>query len=157
MAIETPRSVQDCAADIARWPLEAFASRARARLGWTHPHSLRVLTEYQKFLALVMAHPGRSYGMGGDVDEIWHEHILDTLNYAEMCDRIAGTFIHHVPAAGSSDAEIQAGYRLTLSDLERHFGGPDLSVWPVKTDIDGVANCGGRCCKDITAVSQALT
>jgi hypothetical protein len=30
------------------------------------------------------------------VDIGWHTFILDTVEYAEFCDRIAGRFIHHV-------------------------------------------------------------
>jgi len=31
------------------------------------------------------------------VDEAWHEFILDTIAYADFCDRAFGFFLHHTP------------------------------------------------------------
>ena len=31
------------------------------------------------------------------VDEFWHQHILDSMVYIPFCSRIAGAYIHHSP------------------------------------------------------------
>lgn len=32
-----------------------------------------------------------------DIDEFWHLHILDTIQYRSDCHTIFGTFIEHIP------------------------------------------------------------
>lgn len=42
------------------------------------------------------------------VDDFWHLHILDTIKYAEDCNRFFGYFLHHFPCfgmRGESDKE----------------------------------------------------
>lgn len=43
----------------------------------------------------------------GDVDEVWHAHILHTRQYAEDCSTYCGFFIHHNPLdkVGECDAD----------------------------------------------------
>ena len=53
--------------------------------------------EYKKFLTLKMLYPKVSFVPSKLVDKFWHEHILDTKSYAEDCDTLFGTFIHHYP------------------------------------------------------------
>lgn len=36
------------------------------------------------------------------VDELWHEFILFTRNYAQFCQKAFGVFLHHTPAAALS-------------------------------------------------------
>ncbi len=40
---------------------------------------------------------------GGDVDEIWHQHILHTNKYGDDCMRVLGRFLHHIPTPVSVD------------------------------------------------------
>jgi hypothetical protein len=43
------------------------------------------------------------------VDEIWHQHILDTHAYHRDCDAIFGSYLHHFPYFGMrGDADAQA-------------------------------------------------
>jgi len=46
-----------------------------------------------------------------DVDEVWHNFILYTIEYAEFCTKYFGKFIHHVPKKRSErmDANCQSG------------------------------------------------
>ncbi len=41
----------------------------------------------------------------GDVDEIWHEHILHTNKYALDCKKLFGKFLHHFPTPARWKAE----------------------------------------------------
>lgn len=50
------------------------------------------------FLSFCKAFPKTNIPMPSDVvDEIWHEFILHTRDYASFCDKYLGRFLHHVP------------------------------------------------------------
>jgi hypothetical protein len=54
--------------------------------------------EYRQFLYLIACNPGTTVvPWSRDLDNFWHEHILDTAKYAADCDAIMGSFIHHNP------------------------------------------------------------
>lgn len=90
-------------------------------------------TEYRKFLALRLAHPGAAIVPCKLVDEMWHRHILDTQAYANDCDRIFGFFVHHFPyfgMRGESDAQDLAdAYGETLELYRAAFGEPPADTW----------------------------
>ena len=55
------------------------------------------VTEFKKYMALV-ALGYEELGMhSSEVDEIWHNFILFTREYAEFCERVCGHMIHHRP------------------------------------------------------------
>src|ERR1700719_1228582 len=56
--------------------------------------------EYRRFLALHLAHPEAEIVPSKIVDQIWHQHILDTYAYHEDCERIFGFYLHHFPYFG---------------------------------------------------------
>jgi len=81
------------------------------------------------------------------VDTFWHYHILDTQAYAEDCDRVFGSFLHHYPyfgMRGEADARaLTDAYDETLVLYESRYGAPPADLWP----RDGMArcpNCGRR-------------
>jgi hypothetical protein len=54
--------------------------------------------EYKKFLYLVCTNPDKCIVPWNDeLDNLWHEHILDTRKYAADCNLIYGKIIHHNP------------------------------------------------------------
>ncbi len=49
--------------------------------------------EYRQFLYLIICNPGQTVvPWSHDLDDFWHEHILDTAKYAEDCNTIMGSF-----------------------------------------------------------------
>lgn len=64
--------------------------------GWTEEKARSVFGETKQFLvnAAVSRIPTAP---SKDVDEVWHNFILYTIEYAEFCQRYFGKFIHHVP------------------------------------------------------------
>lgn len=101
--------------------------RVKRRLNWTESFAKAVEAEYRKFLVLTLINPETPYGMAGPVDEFWHDHILDTKNYWDMCDAL-GRMIHHVP--GEPDEHSPDNYqRNTLPHLNLYFGIVS-PVWP---------------------------
>jgi hypothetical protein len=81
------------------------------------------------------------------VDEMWHQHILDTIAYRADCERIFGQFLDHFPyfgMRGPDDAEALAdAYHATLEIYEKNFGTPPDGTW-ISADA---AKCGRTNCK----------
>ena len=54
--------------------------------------------EYRKFLYLICINPDKCIVPWHDeMDNLWHEHILDTRKYIKDCELIHGKIIHHNP------------------------------------------------------------
>ena len=86
------------------------------------------LAEFKKYMALIaLGHT--ALGMhSSDVDEIWHNFILFTREYAEFCEKICGQMIHHRPNTSrrpelppASVSEFQTAYT--------SFFGPPPPIW----------------------------
>ena len=68
------------------------------------------------------------------VDLAWHAFILHTREYADVCERELGFFLHHRPdAPGEPAAGMQEtlDYLRTRALVERLFGPVDQEIWPV--------------------------
>jgi hypothetical protein len=128
---------------LAAWPLAAASRRAQIRLGWTDSRRRSVELGYRRFLALIAADPDGQYGMAqGDVDELWHEHLLDTVDYQTMCRTVFGRMIHHCPISsrrGPAAAPLYA--TTTLPALRRMFGVRAGRTWPASAPTDGFSKC----------------
>lgn len=82
--------------------------------------------EYKCFLELSKTFPHAPIVPSQVVDEFWHEHILETRQYAEDTTRVLGTFLHHFPyfgLRGPEDAEnLHQSFATTLQMYEDTFG-----------------------------------
>jgi hypothetical protein len=74
------------------------------------------------------------------VDDAWHEIILCTREYAALCQRYFGRFVHHDP--GGSDALNHRRFRETLRLYNLHFGPPDPAWWGKAAALAPQADCG---------------
>jgi hypothetical protein len=120
------------------WNLAPITRRAAAREGWSPTYSSDVECEYRKFIYVSVKHPHEQLGMSGPVDVLWHEHILHTMDYVQLCLEVAGRYLHHIPTAHANGDGSE--YRRTISLIENHFGEANWNVWPKV----GVADAG--CC-----------
>jgi hypothetical protein len=91
------------------------------------------------------------------VDDLWHEFVLHTREYAEFCDAALGRFLHHTPetamspagAAGNRRGTLAATFRLAEQDegVQRP-GLPLLFRVDREVAVEGghryLADCGGR-------------
>lgn len=115
--------------------------------GYGPPRLDLMEAEYRKFLAMHLAHPESEVVPCKLVDEMWHQHILDTIAYREDCETIFGGFLDHFPyfgMRGEEDAEALAdAYRDTLDLYERDFGTPPEGTW-ISADA---AKCSRTNCK----------
>src|SRR5579871_126327 len=71
--------------------------------GWTRERADAAREEYVRFLTLLQMRPGfmlvpwlDAEGRD-DLDQFWHQHILDTQKYAKDCKAVFGRMIHHNP------------------------------------------------------------
>lgn len=103
--------------------------------------------EYRKFLALHLAYPEMDVVPCKIVDEMWHQHILDTAAYREDCESIFGEYLDHFPyfgMRGEEDARaLNDAYAETLERYRSAFGEPPADTW---VTVDA-AKCKRTACK----------
>lgn len=100
---------------------------------WNKTSVTEALTHYLAFLYLVDTYPHLQLVPTQAIDEVWHQHILDTRKYEEDCQTLFGHFIHHFPYFGIRDANdhqtrIRA-YTLTQFLCRKHFGNAIANAW----------------------------
>jgi hypothetical protein len=104
--------------------------------------------EYRRFLALHLAYPGMDVVPCKIVDEIWHQHILDTAAYRNDCDAIFGFFLDHFPYFGMRGEEDAAAlndaYAETIQRYREAFGEPPAGTWIA---VDASSRCKRTACK----------
>lgn len=91
--------------------------------------------EYKRFIALAL-----SYGdvpVSEYVDTFWHTHLLFTEDYSQMCDFVAGKFLHHRPKNLDEAAHEK---RDTVALYTAHFGEPDATMWNMEK-VCSTGNC----------------
>ena len=63
-----------------------------------------------------------------EVDEFWHQHILNTWQYASDCQKLTGGFVHHFPSSGiicrNESAELTDKFFDTWLSYETIFNEP---------------------------------
>src|SRR5262245_28068934 len=114
--------------------------------GWSREHADRVELAYRRFLVLYATYPEETLAPSKDVDKFWHGHILDTLKYADDCDRVFGRFLHHFPYFGLRGAEDAANLaraaETTQGLYRRQFGdGFEGAVYCSAVDTGRPAYC----------------
>jgi len=97
-------------------------------LGWSREFAEQMELSYRRFLTLMAKYPDETIAPSKDVDRFWHAHILDTLKYAEDCERVFGRFVHHFPyfgMRGEEDARnLAVAAERTRALHEQEFGLP---------------------------------
>ncbi len=91
------------------------------------------------------------------VDDLWHEMVLHTREYAQFCDAALGRFLHHEPESAMSPAAAGANRSTvlvtTLRLAQRDEGcaeGALPLLFRVDEEVDApgghryLADCGGR-------------
>jgi hypothetical protein len=112
----------------------------------------------RQWFRLAARHPKAKLSMPSVVvDDLWHEFVLHTRDYATFCDTAFGRFLHHTPesamtpagASANRHGALAATFRLAVAD--EHLG-PGLL--PLLFRVDAavgaphgrryLADCGGR-------------
>ncbi|XVV05368.1 glycine-rich domain-containing protein [Actinosynnema sp. CA-248983] len=69
----------------------------KAHAGMTGDEAVRIVNATVAFLKVCADNPEGHFRPSQRVDLGWHQFILNTVDYAEFCQRVAGRFLHHVP------------------------------------------------------------
>jgi hypothetical protein len=101
--------------------------------GWSKKEALEVSLLYRNFLYL-----NRKYGSKyklpptAEIDEMWHNHILDTQKYRIDCVKIFGRYFDHYPYFGIDDNSNSNDIEQAFSNFQRiylnEFGSPIKNI-----------------------------
>ena len=139
-------------------PIKFKLMDAKEGDGWSCEYADHVEIEYKRFLTLLTKYPEASIAPSKEVDKFWHGHILDTLKYAEDCDKVFGYFLHHFPyfgMRGSEDAANLAAASDTMNRLYREeFGDAEPTQ---ASSYCGAASAASYCGAVVGKESQAAS
>ncbi|HET8887349.1 MAG TPA: hypothetical protein VFQ41_00495 [Candidatus Angelobacter sp.] len=85
--------------------LSSVRANAMTKLGWSSEKAQRVENSYKHFL-YALAHKEENDLLSPpsqEVDDFWHQHILDTRKYREDCNTVFGHYIDHTPRLSPED------------------------------------------------------
>ncbi|MBS0351584.1 MAG: hypothetical protein JSR33_10470 [Proteobacteria bacterium] len=84
--------------------------------GWLQKEAEAVCRLYKNFLFINKKYRENYSALppSEEVDEFWHNHILDTMNYRKDCEMIFGAYFDHYPYFGIDG-------RTTMKNLESAF------------------------------------
>jgi len=116
--------------------------------GWSMERAEAARSEYVRFLKLVQMNPrfmlvpwANADGQD-DLDQFWHQHILDTAKYGADCHRLFGRMIHHNPhVVLGSELEADAVAK-TQRLYARTFGSGPYGRPADKSLVTSCAACG---------------
>lgn len=101
--------------------------------GWKQKHAVMAVQQYKRMLFL-----WKKYGdhenlpPSEEIDEVWHNHILDTDKYQEDCQVIFGQYLRHYPYFGmdnkSNTQDLNKAFERTRSLYREEFGEDLLNV-----------------------------
>ncbi|MFD9739684.1 glycine-rich domain-containing protein [Umezawaea sp. NPDC059074] len=119
--------------------------------GMTGDEAVRIVDQAVAFLKTCVDNPGKHFRPSRKVDLGWHQFILNTVDYAEFCQRVAGYFIHHVPdeftSPGGGSAETARVLSPTVEAMRASGFVVDAELWSVVPGQctqchQGCTNCG---------------
>jgi hypothetical protein len=115
--------------------------------GWSREYADSIEVAYKNYLTMLVKYQDNAEDimLSKDADEFWHTHILQTMKYADDCEKVFGTFLHHNPHIGERTPEVLRE-RVELAEktrllYEREFGsGQHASeAWYGATDTSAMA------------------
>jgi hypothetical protein len=105
--------------------LSVIARRIIEKSGYSTEFVKKIEKEYKRFLELAVL--GYEVVPSQQIDDFWHNHVLDTRKYREDC-AILGEFIDHCPDDGSKD--LDGDFDKTLDYYREYFGEePPKDIW----------------------------
>ncbi len=100
---------------------------------WSKDEAQFACNQYKNFLFLLKKYQEKKEFLvpTKDIDEVWHNHILDTVNYEKDCKKIFGRFIHHDPASENDKEKhtiLKQAFKVTQDLYIKEFGVPIYEV-----------------------------
>ena len=110
-----------------------FLSKLARDNGWHTPYARRVVEEYRRY-AYLCCTAGHVVVPSEQVDQAWHQHLLDTEPYWDVfCRQVLRRPLHHRPSRGGIDDRRRHVelYQETLASYGEAFGHPPPpDIWP---------------------------
>lgn len=95
--------------------------------GWDPERAADAEHRYRRFFYLKAVMPQGKASPSPEVDEFWHQHIINTQQYGSDCECVAGRFIHHIflsPDDPAQARELSAVWLSTVTCYESLFDEP---------------------------------
>lgn len=107
--------------------LASIRAKLVTKEGWSAEQALKVEGDYKRFLyALAHKRPDDILSPPTqEIDEFWHQHILDTRKYREDCILVFGHYVDHTPGL-SSEQQRQADARRRQIYRDNHVDSIDF-------------------------------
>ncbi|KKW21071.1 MAG: hypothetical protein UY71_C0004G0013 [Parcubacteria group bacterium GW2011_GWB1_52_7] len=119
--------------------------RQRDSRTWTAERCREAKKEYQRFLALCKVCSKTPIVPSQLLDEVWHQHVLNTKRYLRDCEVYFGYFLHHRPVS-TGVRNHKEHWNQTLKLYREVFGEePPSAIW---RGSEG-ANCDGSRCNAV--------
>jgi hypothetical protein len=103
---------------------------------WPESKTRKILKAYRQFLMLKKIKEdwnAEILSPSAEVDLMWHQHILDVVNYSHDCMLLCGHVVGHNPDGGLDDSARAERREATRAALEEHFGEKAIvdNIWPI--------------------------
>lgn len=109
---------------------------------WSFEQCEEAEREYKRFLSLIKLNPGIKIVPTKQMDEFWHQHILDTVAYEKDCQKIFGFFLHHFPYFGIYGEEDRANLVSTFNKTKKLY----LNTFGESIERPSASRCSGHAC-----------
>ncbi len=125
--------------------------------GWSLERAEAARAEYVRFLTLLQRRPGfmlipwRNEEGQDDLDQFWHQHILDTAKYAADCNALFGRMIHHNPHVVRGSGDEKDATEKTQRLYARTFGSGSYGR-PINSAL--LTGCGACAAVDLVGASH---
>lgn len=87
----------------------------------------RLEAEFRRVAALFYLHPTEGIAPSAEIDEFWHEFILDTHRYRAFCAKAYGAYMDHCP--DDTNSGMWPPYERTKELYRAQFGELDPNYW----------------------------
>ena len=118
----------------------ALVKRCMRTYGWDETKARKVLAAYRQFLVLKKELKDWNAEILSPcylVDQMWHCHILDVVNYCHDMMLLCGHVVGHNPDGALDYAAKQKRDATTLAALKEHFESYDEAMWNFSPDAAG--------------------
>lgn len=115
MSVKIAVSLEEAKDHIDQLDFTNIINKMVSHHGWRKKDATTLSLIYKNYLYL-----NKKYGDEGmlppseEIDEFWHNHILDTKQYIQDCKKIFGGYLDHYPYFGIDD-------KTDLNDLNKAF------------------------------------
>ena len=109
--------------------------------GWSEDVTRACWEDLKRFLYLCAITP-EPVAPTEQIDDLWHNYILFTMDYAEFCETVLGKFIHHRPRK-RGDMPTERNIPFETRQLAMKIFGDLSGFWRYKNMASDCLTCAG--------------